>query len=357
MNPRFLALLVLPAALVACGDSAQTGASEQATPVTTTTVATRQVERMERSVGRLRANTAPSVSAETGGRIQAVHVDTGDGVAPGALLAEIDPEVQRIAVGSSRAELARLRALLENERRRVRRLTGLAEQRSIAQDQLDEAETAVETIGAQIEAARARLEDAEYNLGRTRILSPVSGHVQARMISVGDYVTPGMPVFELVSGGALRAFLPLPEHLQADVTIGQPVRLSVPAQPGAEIEAEVADLRPVIGEGSRAIELIVDLDDSQGWRPGGSVTARVILERHEGLVVPPTSVVRRPAGEVVYVADGGRAREHPVRLGLRGDGWVEIVDGIDAGQEVVVDGAGFLTDGALLDIRDSGDGS
>lgn len=357
MNSKITALLALSLLLVACGESGETGSQERATPVTTTAVTARQVERVERSIGRLRANTAPAVSAETGGRIRSVHVDAGDSVEAGALLAEIDPAVQRIALNSSRAELARLRALLENERRRVRRLTNLAEQQSIPQDQLDEAETAVETITAQIEAARARRDDAEYNLGRTRIVSPVSGRIQARMISVGDYVTPGMRVFEMVSGQALRAFLPLPEHLQGDVEIGQPVRLSVPARPDTEIEAEVTDLRPVIGEGSRAIDLIVDLDNSQDWRPGGSVTARVILERHEGLVVPPTSVVRRPAGEVVYVVDGERAREHAVRVGLRGTGWVEIVEGIDVGQEVVVDGAGFLTDGALLDIRNSGAGS
>lgn len=357
MNARILVLLALSLLMVACGESEAPGSQERATPVTTTAVTTRQVERVALSIGRLRAHTAPAVSAETGGRIRAIHVDAGDTVEAGTVLAEIDPEVQRIAVNASRAELARLGALLDNERRRVRRLTNLAEQQSIPQDQLDEAETAVETITAQIEAARARIEDAELNLGYTSIVSPVSGRIQARMISVGDYVAPGVPVFELVSGQALRAILPLPEQFQDQVGIGQPVHLSVPARPGREIEAEVTDYRPVIGEGSRAIELIVDLDNPQGWRPGGSVNARIILVRHEGLVVPPTSVVRRPAGTVVYVVEDGRAREHSVETGLRGDGWVEIVDGVEVGQEVVVDGAGFLTDGALLDIRNSGDDS
>lgn len=355
MNARTIHLMAVCLLLAGCSDTEQAGPQERATPVTTTAVETRTVERDQLSIGRLRSNTSPTVSAETGGRIKEIHADAGDSVQSGDLLARIDPEVQRIAVNSSRAELARLRALLANERRRVRRLTGLAERQSIPQDQLDEAETAVESLGAQIDAAQARLEDAEYNLERTSILSPVSGRVQTRMISVGDYVNPGMQVFEMVAGQALRAFLPLPEHLQDDVAVGQPVRLSIPGRPETEIEAEVADLRPVIGEGSRAIELIVDLDNPQDWRPGGSVTARVVLERHEGLVLPLTSVVRRPAGEVVYVVDGDRARERPVRVGLRGDGWVEITEGVEVGQEIVVDGAGFLTDGALLQIRNAGD--
>src|SRR5699024_11019664 len=101
---------------------------------------------------------------------------------------------------------------------------------------------------------------------------------------------------------------------------------------------EVSDLRPTVGEGSRAIELIVDLDNPGRWHPGGSVTGRVVLDAHDGLVVPPTSLVRRPGGEVVYVVDGKRARERKVQVGLRGDGWIEISDGVEAGERVVVDG-------------------
>ncbi|NBB92697.1 MAG: efflux RND transporter periplasmic adaptor subunit [Gammaproteobacteria bacterium] len=355
MNTRVLSVCFLPLVLVACGESDQAGPQERATPVTTTAVVTQGVERVETSVGRLRANSAPLVSAETAGRIERVHVDVGDAVEAGAPLAVIDPEVQRIAVSSGQAELARLEALLDNERRRVGRLSNLAEQQSVAQDQLDEARTAVESLEAQVQAARARLEDAEYNLRQTRIASPVGGRIQARMISVGDYVAPGMPVFEMVSGQALRAFLPVPEHLQGEVGVGQPVRLSVPAQPGNELEAEVAALGPTIGEGSRAIELIIDLENPDDWRSGGSVTGRIVLERHEGLVVPPTSVVRRQAGPVVYVVDGNRAAERPVRVGLRGDGWIEIIEGVEVGDVVVVDGAGFLTDGALLEVRGRGE--
>ncbi|MEE4303603.1 MAG: efflux RND transporter periplasmic adaptor subunit [Wenzhouxiangella sp.] len=357
MKKRLVWIVVLGLVLAACGESEEAGQQESATPVTTTTAEARSVERVELSVGRLRANSAPAVSAETGGRIRQVHVDVGDAVEAGQALADIDAEVQQIAVNSGRAEIARLQALLDNERRRVRRLSDLAESQSIAQEQLDEARTAVESLKAQLEAAQARLEDAEYNLRQTTIVSPVSGRIQSRFISVGDYVTPGMRVFELVSGQALQAFLPLPEHLQGEVELGQPVRLAAPARPDDWIEAEVTDLRPVIGEGSRAIELIVALDNPGGWRAGGSVTGRVILERHEGVVVPPASVVRRPAGEVVYVVEGGRARQRSVRAGLRGDGWVEIAEGLEAGETVVVDGAGFLTDGALLEVRDRGAGA
>lgn len=351
MNPRLIALAIPMLMLAACGSEEESGSQERATPVTATEVRSETVERVETSIGRLRANTAPAVSAETGGRIAAILVDAGDEVEAGDVLARIEPEVQQISVNSARAEVRRLDALLENERRRVERLSDLARQQSVAQDQLDEARTAVESLQAQLEAAQSRLADAEYNLNQTQVLSPVSGSVQARLVSDGDYVSAGTRLFELVSTQALRAFLPLPEHLQDRVEIGQPVRLAIPARPDEQVTAEVTDLRPVVGEGSRAIELIVDLDNPGHWRPGGSVTAEVILERHEGLVAPPAAVVRRPAGTVVYVVDDEQARERSVTTGLRGSDWIEVVEGLDAGETVVVDGAGFLTDDARISVE------
>lgn len=357
MNSRLIAVTLMVLTLAACDREQESASDERATPVTAAEVRSEPVERVETSIGRLRANTAPAVSAETGGRIAAILVDAGDEVEAGEVLARIEPEVQQISVNSARAEVRRLEALLENEGRRVERLSDLARQQSVAQDQLDEARTAVESLQAQLEAARSRLADAEYNLRQTQVLSPVSGSVQARLVSDGDYVSAGTRLFELVSTQALRAFLPLPEHLQDYVEIGQPVRLAIPARPDEQVAAEVTDLRPAVGEASRAIELIVDLDNPGHWRPGGSVTAEVILERHEGLVVPPAAVVRRPGGTVVYVVDGDRARERVVNTGLTGSGWIEIVEGIEAGETVVVDGAGFLTDGARIAVDSHGDAS
>lgn len=355
MKLRLLSLTLLSLILAACGSSEDAASRERSTAVTALEAQTQLVARTDLSIGRLRADTAPAISAETAGRIQAIHADVGDEVQAGDLLALIDPEVQQIAVSSARADLADLQAQLENQQRQVERLKRLAAQQSIAEDQLDQAETRIETLEAQIGAANARLADAEYNLSRTEIRSPVSGRIQARMISSGDFVSPGKPVFELVSTQALRAYLPLPEHLQDLAQIGQTVLLSVPSRPDELVEAQVSDLRPTVGDGSRAIELIVALDNPGSWRPGGSVTGRIVFEQRQGLTVNPVSVVRRPAGEVVYVIENGRAVQRTVRTGLRGDGWVELRSGVEPGELVVIDGSGFLTDGALVSVKQSGE--
>lgn len=351
MKSRLFLLLILGVLLAACGESEQPGETGRTTAVSTIEVKARQVEQVERSVGRLRASTAPSVVAETAGRVTALHADAGDHVQAGDLLAELDDELQRAAVSAAEAEISRLVAVLENERRRVRRLSELAELQSVAQDQLDEAQTGVAALEAQLQAAEARLVDAEYSLERTQITSPVSGHVQSRLISNGDYVSPGDSTFALVADAALRAWLPLPEHLQDQVGVGQAVVLHIPARPDQQLSARVSEVRPAVGEGSRAIELIVDLDNHYGWRSGGSVSAEIILQQREGLVVPLASVVHRPAGSVVYVLDGRQVNERPVMTGLRGADFAEIIEGVESGEQVVVDGAGFLTDGALVSVE------
>ncbi len=352
-NRLFILLAVfLVMVLSACAGDDEDEPTERRSAVTTAAVESRMVEREEVSAGRLRANEAPAVAAETAGRVSMIHRDAGDRVEAGDLLAELEGQPQRIAVNAASAEVRRLQSLLDNERRKVNRLERLARQQSVAEDQLDEAKTAVEGFSAQLDGARARLEDAEYNLDRTRIVSPVSGRVQRRHLSVGDFAAAGQVAYELVATDALRAILPLPEHLQDRLEVGQTVRLAITARPDDVVEALISEIRPMIGERSRAIELIVDLDNPGDWRPGGSVTGRVVLERREGLVVPPGSLVRRPAGTVVYVVDGDQAFQRLVEIGLRSADWIEVTDGLEGWETVALDGAGFLTDGASIDIAD-----
>ena len=108
----------------------------------------------------------------------------------------------------------------------------------------------------------------------------------------------------------------------------------------------------MVGATSNAIEAIVPFQYPGTWMPGASVRGRVVVARRErSVVVPEISVVQRPAGEVVYTIENDTAREHVVRTGVRRDGWIEILEGLEAGAKLATDGAGFLTDGAVVRSR------
>lgn len=352
---RRAAGLVAACALAACvaEQDGPTTPQVRLTPVTVGSAERRDVAVFEASVGRLETPAAPQVAAETAGRVRDIRVSDGARVEPGTVLAILDNELQRIQRNSAAAELERLEALLTNQTATVRRLGDLLADNSAAQSMYDEAEAQQRALQAQIKDARAKLEDANYQLEKTRIISPIAATVQRKLISVGDYVAVGQPLFELVESRRLHAYLPFPETVVGKVQPGQPAAMSLPGRVESEVlTGTVTDIRPVVGSRSKAIEAIVEFDNPGDWLPGGSVLGVVtIAERPGALVVPELAVVRRPAGEVVYEIKDNVAVARRVLLGERRDGWVEVTDGLEPGTVVALDGAGFLTDGAPVRVR------
>jgi RND family efflux transporter MFP subunit len=281
------------------------------------------------------------------GRVLRLHVDQGERVRAGQLLAELEGGDYRLARDRAQAEIARLETLIENQRRQVARNRELLEENFIAQSMLDDEEAQLRALERQLEGARAEHERAERDIARTRIASPVDGTVEERRASPGEWVAVGAPLFRISTDEVLRAHLPFPERVATRLRAGLTVELSSPAAPEQRVAGTITELRPSIGTASRAVTVIAEFRNPGGWRPGGSVTGTVNIEERGGAVlVPELSVVQRPAGYVVYVIQDGKAEQRVVRPGQRQNGRVEILEGLRDGERVVTDGAGFLTDGA-----------
>jgi multidrug efflux pump subunit AcrA (membrane-fusion protein) len=117
------------------------------------------------------------------------------------------------------------------------------------------------------------------------------------------------------------------------------------------VDATVHELKPMITEGNRSIDVIVDVENQVDWQPGASVTGIVVLgEQAAALMIPEQSLVLRPAGEVAYVVRNNIAYQAVVKSGLHQNGMVEVLEGLQANDTIVVDGAGFLTDKAPVII-------
>ena len=207
-------------------------------------------------------------------------------------------------------------------------------------------------LQAQRDVARKQWEQALYMESKTRVLAPQAGLIARRHVSLGDYVSLGTPLFDLVSVDRLKARLAFPEHETAAIKIGKEVRLVSPAAPGVVAIGEVTGINPRINVQNRAIEVTVEFPNPGGWLPGASVDATVVVQERPGaLTLPATSVVTRSDQDVVFVIEGDRARLRPVEIGWREVDWVEITEGLEAGDRVVVKGAALITDGSLLAER------
>jgi RND family efflux transporter MFP subunit len=348
------AFCALAAATAGCGkDGKEARESVRRTPVTVAQATRERVEAAELTVGRLEALASPALAAETSGRVVRLLVDGGSVVKKGQLLAELDGEPQRLAVASARASVERLEALLENQQRTVKRYQELRS-KAVSESMLEEAIAQQSARQAELNDARAKLAEAEYRLDRTRVRSPVDAIVERRLISVGDYVSPGTPIVTIVGKGQLRAVLPFPERLSGQLRPGLAVTLDQPARPGQPVTGTITEVRPMVGTNNRAVEALVDLPDGSDWPPGGTLSARVVLASRDSVVVPAACVVRRPAGDVVYVLSGEKVAERKVTVGIRDATRAEILSGLQPGETLVAAGAGFLTDGALVTIRKTG---
>ncbi len=249
--------------------------------------------------------------------------------------------------------MARVQALLENQIKTVERNQTLVNKNFISQNAVDTEIANQKVLNQQLAAARARVASINNNSGKTKIYAPIAGVVETKLVDTGDFVNVGSPIVQIISKQKLRAQLPFPESIGAQLKPGLKVRLSTPTSPNV-VETVVLELKPLIAEGNRTIMAIADVENAAGWQPGASVTGEVVISTvNEAMMVPEQSVILRPAGRVVYVVKDNIAHQVVVETGDRQRGLVEIKSGLTAGDLVAVDGAGFLTDLATITLGDN----
>lgn len=343
--------------LSACSSEDSTGegttTSAKAVLISTSIAETRELPIWLETVGQVHSLSAPTIAAEVEGRITTITADTGDRIEIGQLLAETDTSTLLLQQQAAQASLERLEVHIANGKRRVDRLEKLSSKNLSSQTQLDDAMEQLEAYQADYKAAVAQLAIVEDSLSKSHVMAPVSGVIQRRFITTGDFVKRGQALFEITRTDLLQAWLPYPETVALRIKIGQPAKIYSPLTPGVFAPAEITDLQPTVGNGSRAVMAIVDLENPGDLRPGATLSGRVLVEtRNLAVMVPNLSVVRRPAGQVVYVINGDRAEARLVETGHNDAGMIEITSGLNGGEVVAADGAAFLTDGASVKIAE-----
>lgn len=338
----------------ACSKKPEEKKGPPPTIVTVAQVSARPVQVTEETVGIVDTVGSPTVTAEVPAQVEKIFVDVGDTVKIGQPLATLNAGDLSNAQQIARAQLNSIEALLVNQEKQMARNQQLAEQNFISATRLDESISQLRSLQEQRKGAQAALNQAQRNLAKTRLRAPVSGKIEQRMVSAGDFVTAGKPLFQIATSQNLRVRLPFPENLINQFRTGLVVRLSTPAAPDKVVHGVIEDIKPMIGPQNRSFEAIVSVQNPGNWTPGASVTGTVVLaERAHALAVPETSVVIRPAGKVVYVIKNGRAWQRVVQTGEKNQGMVEIRGGLALGETIAVDGAGYLTDKAIIKIKNA----
>ena len=345
--------------LAACGQKAEEKKAVPPPSLITVTQATKgEFEVALETLGTLEVLADPKIGAEVAGRVTQVLVRTGKVVKAGDLLAVIDAGDVTLQNKADEAEARRVEALARQQEKLAERQQSLMDKGFLSKNAGEDVAAQRAALAAQLDATRARADNSRRAVGKTRVVAPMAGIVEVQVVSPGDYVKVGDPLFNLVAPKKLRAHLPFAESFGPRLKLGQEVRLVSPLAPGKVFASRIKDIRPGIVEGSRSLDVLVDIDNDGSLRGGGTVNAAVVVSaKAEALTVPEQSVVLRPAGKVVYVVadvDGQKkAQQKPVKVGAKRSGRIEVLEGLSGGETIALDGAGFLTNGAAVAIKEA----
>ncbi|HEX4952106.1 MAG TPA: efflux RND transporter periplasmic adaptor subunit [Thermoanaerobaculia bacterium] len=309
--------------------------------------------------GTVKARRRAKMSPEIGGRVVAIPFREGDRVRAGEIMLRLEDDQYRVRVRLAEedqrtAEAERQRACLAAERaeRERERLSRLTREGIVSTDALDAAASQAETLLAGCRAsqaaadrARAAVEVARVDLGKTVLSAPFDGVVAELSIELGEWTTPSPPampvppVIDLIDPGSIYVSAPMDEVDSARIQPGQRVKVTVDSFrdrvfPGRvlRVAAFVTDVQ----EQNRTMEIEVELDDATlgtSLLPGTSSDVEVILEERPDVLRIPTSAIL--TGKKVLVVEGEVLVERSIAPGLSNWDFTEVTSGLAAGDRVV----------------------
>jgi RND family efflux transporter MFP subunit len=345
----------------------------QATPVRVAEVRTGAIEARTGYVAETRPKADVRLSAEISGIVEAVHVDLGDRVEAGQLLARVRGQTFVQAVREAQASLAHgeaatLRAtvdleLAERERERGARLVERGALTRAEFEAIDGryrlAQAALELARAESQQRQARLDRARVDLSNTRVEAPFSGAIAERSVEPGALIGPGNPLFRMVDTGAIVVRFSAPEADVARLAVGQAVEVAFDAVGGPPLTGRIDRIAPLVDAQTRTTPVEVVLEAADGVRPGMFARVTAVLETRDDVpLVPTPALVRRQldgeteSTEGVFIVRGETAHFVPVEVGLRSRQQIEIRRGAEPGEKVVVAGHSDLRDGAVVNVVD-----
>jgi len=332
-----IAALAGLAAVAACrGREKQPGAvgeARPAPPVTVMTVSPGRLETTVEVVGTIDAKVVARLTAPGDGIVEVLRVREGDAVGEGQVVALVSSAERVALLGETRSRTDRLRARLADPAQ-----TGAA--RADLEGQLAEAEADYRYAGDLLQPLP--------------VVSPIAGRVMEKPAELGTVVSARALLLTVADLSHLVARATVSELLLPSLPVGARVRVRVHAFPNDTLPGRITLVGPQVDVATRTAPLEVALGvDGGRLRPGMLVTIVVPAERRTAaLAVPDDAFLVRPDGErMLFVVQGDTARRRVVRTGLSAGGRTEIVDGLRAGEHVVVEGHEGLRDGVPVRVR------
>ncbi|MBE9136398.1 efflux RND transporter periplasmic adaptor subunit [Nodosilinea sp. LEGE 07088] len=326
---------------------------------------------------------APQAS---GLQIRQILVREGDAVAVGQAIATLDDATLQADLRQAQAQLsvaqaqvtqrqaaqAQAQATLGEAQQNLERTRALAERGAISQQELTRQQTQVVTAQEAVGLSRAEVTSAEAGvrsqqatldrlqteLAQTTVRAPAAGVVAERLATVGDVSSTGTPIVTLIENNQLELTAEVPQAQLDRISLGAPVAVASNADSRITLQGTVRSIDPVIDAATRVANVNITLPASDLLKPGMFLRGDITTSSRQGLTVPATALQPQPDGisQVFVLGDGNQVEARTVELGNRiaasGDdvAQVEVLQGLQSGEQVVISGVGFLQDGDVVSV-------
>ena len=309
--------------------------------------------------GTISAKDTANVSAKVNGvAVERVLVEEGDRVKAGQVLAVFDTDAMEQQVLQAEADVAEAEATLANASADAARVLPLIDIDAISRQEADRYRTSEVRARASLQAAKARLNSQRLTLDNAKVVAPVSGVISDKMVEVG-MVAGGEPLFTIIKGGELEWRADIDPKLVGEVTVGTPVRVSLPD--GDSVMGKVSRIAPT-ADNNRQITIYASLAANAKVRAGMYQTGEFLLGSSNTQTIPNSAVVSNDGYDYVMMVTQirtdhaaqktGRIKQQRVSLGERLGDSVAVTEPLPSDSQIVKQGGSFLNDGDLVRIVD-----
>ena len=304
------------------------------------------------TTGSLRADEEVTVSSEVDGIVKSIKVEEGTAVSKGSLLVEINQTDYRLDKQRAEAAMKQAEASLANVKSEFQRKQSLYKEELLTRQQYDDISTRVILAEADMAKAKSMLESSAERFARTRIYSPLNGMVKEKRISSGDFVRTSSPLLQLIKVDPLKLNFTISEKDIAGLKTGQEVDFTVDSFPDKKFKGEVNLLYPNVEERTRTLQAEAVVPNSDRLlKPGLFVRATIYTgPPREVIVAPLTALIYDNATVSLFVVEGNLARERKVTTGRKYGEDIEIVEGLNEKEQVVVVGQNNLSEGIKVNV-------
>ncbi|MBF0344096.1 MAG: efflux RND transporter periplasmic adaptor subunit [Nitrospirae bacterium] len=332
--------------------------AEKVINVTTTPAVKTTLRPFVEATGTIEPFERVTVSSEVDGLLSQLTVAEGSKVSKGTILAKVNDSDLTLTLKRDELALIQAEASLANLKIEYERKAALYKDELVTRQQFDDITAKVSIAEAEAGRVKAAVQLSKQRLDKTIINSPITGAVDVKKVSTGDYVRNGTPIVTIIRTNPVKLNFSVPEKAAQYLGVGQEVEFKVDALQQQQFRGKVSVIYPTVDKKTRTLEveaLVDNADDS--LRPGYFAHVIIYMQQPRDVIaVPATALTYEGEGVKLYVVDGDKASQVMVKIGQsftdeKSLELTEITQGVTVGLSVVVVGQQSLFDGARVKVH------